>query len=103
MLFSLPLSSVLPPFHSGNFTPVCTKQCNLIARPDTWEALSKYNCGVLGVSVDDPESHKKLMAKYNVSHSFMHSTSFRVFSTACLHFSHCSVPLFPSAPVPNSE
>lgn len=37
-----------------------------MARPDTWEQLSGFDVGVFGVSMDDAESHKKFMAKYEV-------------------------------------
>ncbi len=51
-------------FYPKDDTPGCTKEA--CAFRDAWSKLEKGNIQVIGVSVDDNESHKKFAAKHNL-------------------------------------
>ena len=51
-------------FYPGDFTPVCTKEaCGF---RDLYTDLASKDTEVIGVSVDDDESHRKFAAKYGL-------------------------------------
>ena len=51
-------------FYPKDDTPGCTKEaCNL---RDHYETLQQQGLQVLGVSIDDAESHEKFASKYNL-------------------------------------
>jgi peroxiredoxin len=56
--------SVVVYFYPKDDTPGCTKEA--CAFRDAWERFSKANVQVVGVSVDDEESHKKFVEKYKL-------------------------------------
>lgn len=51
-------------FYPKDDTPGCTKEA--CAFRDAWAKLSKANVQVIGVSVDDEESHRKFVEKYKL-------------------------------------
>jgi len=51
-------------FYPKDDTPGCTKEaCGF---RDSWSAIEKANTVVLGVSMDDAESHQKFIKKYSL-------------------------------------
>jgi peroxiredoxin Q/BCP len=51
-------------FYPRDDTPGCTKEaCGF---RDQWEELARSGAVVLGVSADDPESHRRFAAKYRL-------------------------------------
>jgi len=51
-------------FYPRDDTPGCTKEA--CAFRDQWEELTRSGAVVLGVSADDPESHRRFAAKYRL-------------------------------------
>lgn len=71
--------TVLLYFYPKDQTPGCTKQaCGLRDRLDD---LKKKNVAVLGVSMDDAESHKKFIAKENLNFPLLADTDGKLTDT----------------------
>ena len=63
-------------FYPKDDTPGCTAEsCNL---NDNYEALTKLGFEVLGVSPDGISSHKKFIAKYNLSFNLIADTGKKI-------------------------
>src|SRR3989338_21343 len=63
-------------FYPKDDTPGCTKEaCNL---RDNLSLLKKNNVEVIGVSLDDMDSHKKFMAKYTLPFTLLCDTGAEV-------------------------
>ena len=63
-------------FYPKDDTPGCTKEaCNL---RDNLDILRKNNVEVIGVSLDDMDSHKKFMAKYTLPFTLLCDTGAEV-------------------------
>jgi len=63
-LKSLKGKQVVLYFYPKDDTPGCTKEaCGF---RDSWSAIEKANTVVLGVSMDDAESHQKFIKKYSL-------------------------------------
>jgi peroxiredoxin Q/BCP len=62
-------SAVVLYFYPKDFTSGCTKQaCNF---RDNISGIQKNNAVVLGVSVDDAESHKKFKEEHNLNYTLL--------------------------------
>src|SRR4030095_10773263 len=63
------VSNVVLYFYPKDFTSGCTKQaCNF---RDNISEIQKENAVVLGVSVDDTDSHKKFKEEYNLNYTLL--------------------------------
>lgn len=61
--------SVVLYFYPADETPGCTKQaCSF---RDAYQEFKRRGAEVIGVSVDNPESHRKFAAKYNLPYTLL--------------------------------
>ncbi|MBI2396027.1 MAG: peroxiredoxin [Deltaproteobacteria bacterium] len=63
-------------FYPKDDTPGCTKEA--CAFRDAWSRLDKANVSVIGVSVDDHESHKAFAAKHKLPFPLLADTDRRI-------------------------
>jgi peroxiredoxin Q/BCP len=65
-------------FYPKDNTPGCTKEaCSL---RDNIQAISDVNAVVIGVSLDDPESHKKFIEKFGLPFTLIADTNHAISS-----------------------
>lgn len=63
-------------FYPKDDTPGCTKEaCGF---RDLWQRIQKLGAVVIGVSPDDPESHRKFAAKYSLPFVLLSDPNHRV-------------------------